>query len=139
MSKHAAFVNRVSGVLKVMEKKTPLKKQKPYSVHLLADLEAPVFVEDPKKLRKILWQAALAARNTPLKTSIHKFTGQGITGIVILAESHIAIHTWPECAYMAVDIFTCGKQSMPYRALEYLKEQFKPKKVKIMFIKRGKI
>ena len=141
MIKHTSIVNRVSGVLKVMDNNTlPLKKQpKPYSVHLLADLEAPVFVEDPKKLRRILWQAALAANNTPLKTSIHKFTGQGITGVVILAESHIAVHTWPECHYMAVDIFTCGKKSMPYRALEYLKEQFKPKKVKIMFIKRGKI
>jgi S-adenosylmethionine decarboxylase len=124
--------------MKAMEKKKRVKKR-PYSVHLLADLESPHFVEDPRKLRKILWEAALAAKNTPLKTSIHKFPLQGITGIVILAESHIAIHTWPECNYMAVDIFTCGRKSMPYRALDYLKEQFKPKKTKIMFIKRGTI
>jgi S-adenosylmethionine decarboxylase len=129
-------VNRISGIVKSMEKKRkPLRR--PYSVHLLADLEAPVFVEDPRKLKKILWEAALAANSTPLKTSIHKFPGQGITGIVILAESHISVHTWPECEYMAVDIFTCGKKSMPYKALEYLKTHFQPKKTKIMFIKRG--
>lgn len=132
-----SHVNRISGIITPMAKKTI--KKKPYSVHLLADLEAPHFIEDPAKLRRILWQAALAAKNTPLKTSIHKFPGQGITGIVILAESHIAVHTWPECNYLAVDIFTCGKKSMPYRALEYLKQYFKPTKVKIIFIKRGKI
>jgi S-adenosylmethionine decarboxylase len=123
--------------------KAPAKKKKtvkkPYSVHLLADLESPHFVENPRTLRAILWQAALEANNTPLKVSIHKFPLQGITGIVILAESHIAVHTWPECNYMAVDIFTCGRQSKPYRALAYLKRQFKPRKVKIMFIKRGNI
>jgi S-adenosylmethionine decarboxylase len=124
--------------MKATTKKTKTVK-KPYSVHLLADLESPHFVEDPRKLRTILWQAALEANNTPLKVAIHKFPLQGITGIVILAESHIAVHTWPECNYMAVDIFTCGRKSMPYRALEYLKEQFKPTKVKIMFIKRGNI
>jgi S-adenosylmethionine decarboxylase len=124
--------------MKTIAKKKAVKK-KPYSVHLLADFESPHFVEDPRKLRTLLWEAALAAKNTPLKTSIHKFPLQGITGIVILAESHIAIHTWPECNYMAVDIFTCGKKSMPYRALEYMKKQLQPKKVKVMFIKRGKL
>lgn len=134
--KSTRIINRVAGVMKSMQKKQSSKK-KPYSVHLLADLECPTFVEDPKKLRKILWEAALASKSTPLKTSIHKFPEQGITGVCILAESHIAIHTWPECQYMAVDIFTCGRKSMPYRALEYLKSHFQPKKVKIMFIKRG--
>lgn len=130
-------VNRIADILAPKVKKTI--KKRPYSVHLLADLEAPHFIEDPAKLRRVLWQAALEANNTPLKTSIHKFPGQGITGIVILAESHIAIHTWPECNYLAVDIFTCGKNSRPYKALEYLKQHFQPTKVKIMFIKRGRL
>jgi S-adenosylmethionine decarboxylase proenzyme len=114
-------------------------KKKPYSVHLIADLEAPKFIEDPRKLKKILWEAALAANNTPLKVSIHKFPAQGITGVVLLAESHIAIHTWPECNYAAVDIFTCGKQTRPYQALEHLKKVFGSRKVKTMLIKRGNI
>jgi S-adenosylmethionine decarboxylase len=114
-----------------------MKHKRPFSVHLIADFESPKFIEDPKEIRRILWGAALAAKNTPLKTSIHKFPLQGITGIVLLAESHIAIHTWPESKYMAVDIFTCGKKSMPYKALEYLKQKFMPRKVKSMLIKRG--
>lgn len=120
------------------EEKKSARRKKLHSVHLIADLESPMnFIEDPKELRRVLWQAAKAANNTPLKSSIHKFPLQGITGVVILAESHIAVHTWPECGYMAVDIFTCGKQSMPYKALDYLTAQFKPKKVKLMLVDRG--
>ncbi len=110
----------------------------PFSVHLIADLESPRFIEDAKKLKKILWEAAEVANNIPLKTSIHKFPLQGITGVVLLAESHIAIHTWPEHGFIAVDIFTCGKQTKPYSALKYLKKVFRPKKTKVLFIKRGK-
>lgn len=116
-----------------------VKKNKLFSVHLIADLEAPKFIDNPRKLKQILWEAALAAKNTPLKVSIHKFPAQGITGVVLLAESHIAIHTWPECNYAAVDIFTCGKKTKPYQALEYLKRVFGSKKVKTMLIKRGNI
>lgn len=109
------------------------------SVHLIADFESPHFIECPRKIRKILWEAALVAKSTPLKTSIHKFPLQGMTGVVLLAESHISIHTWPENNYMAVDIFTCSKQAKPREALEFLKLHFKPKKVKSMFIKRGRL
>ncbi len=121
-----------------MERKTK-KRSKPFSVHLIADLEAPKFIENAGRLKKILWEAALAANNTPLKVSVHKFPEQGITGVVLLAESHIAIHTWPECSYAAVDIFTCGRRTKPYQALEYLKKVFGCSRVKTMFIRRGKI
>lgn len=120
-----------------MKAKTKKKKKSHFSLHLIADFESPTFVEDPKKLRKVLWEASKVANNTPLKSSIHKFPLQGITGVILLAESHIAIHTWPEHDYLAIDIFTCGRDTKPYAALDYLKEVFKPKKVKVMFIKRG--
>ncbi|MCM8763642.1 MAG: adenosylmethionine decarboxylase, partial [Candidatus Omnitrophica bacterium] len=87
--------------------------------------------------KKILWEAAKVANNTPLKVTVHKFPRQGITGVVILAESHIAIHTWPEHGYLAIDIFTCGKNTRPYAALDYLKKVFSPKEMKIKLIKRG--
>ena len=89
-------------------------------------------------MEKILYGAAKAANNTPLQVTVYKFPVQGITGVILLAESHIAIHTWPEHEYMAVDIFTCGKETKPIRALEYLKEVFQPKQVKIRHIRRGK-
>ncbi len=118
-------------------KKNKKKEQNPLSVHLIADFRAPKFIEDPKWIKRILWDAALAANNTPLRASVYKFPVQGVTGVVILAESHIAIHTWPEHNYIAVDIFTCGKKTQPYNALKYLKKAFSPKKVKVQFIERG--
>lgn len=113
------------------------KKNKVPSVHLIADLEAPRVIENPRKIRQILLEAAKAANNTALKTTIHKFPVQGVTGVVLLAESHIAIHTWPEYNYLAVDIFTCGTQTKPYKALEYLKKVFCPRRSKVRLIKRG--
>lgn len=107
------------------------------SVHLISDFKSPVFIENASKIKNILWKAALIANNTPLKVAVHKFPGQGITGVVILAESHIAIHTWPEHGYLAIDIFTCGKKTRPYAALEYFKKVFTPKKIKIRLIERG--
>ena len=112
------------------------KKEEIKFIHLIADFKTSHFIEDSQKIRRILWQAAKAANNTPLKTSIHKFPVQGVTGVVLLAESHIAIHTWPELNYIAVDIFTCGQKTQPYKALEYLKTAFNPYKVKVRLIKR---
>lgn len=108
------------------------------SIHLIADFESPIFIDDPKRIKNILLGAAKAANNTPLKISIHKFPVRGITGVILLAESHIAIHTWPEYNYIAVDIFTCGKKTKPSRALDYLKKSFCPKKIRVKLIKRGK-
>jgi len=108
------------------------------SLHVTADFHSPKFTEDPQELERILYAAAKAANNTPLQVTVYKFPVQGITGVILLAESHIAIHTWPEHEYMAVDIFTCGKETRPIRALEYLKEVFQPKQVKIRHIRRGK-
>ena len=107
------------------------------SHHLIGDFEAPHFIEDLRRIKKILWEAAKVANNTPLKVAVHKFPGQGVTGVVILAESHIAIHTWPEYGYLAIDIFTCGRNTRPQAALDYLKKIFSPKKVKVKLIRRG--
>ena len=107
-------------------------------VHLLIDFWGGKKIEEPKKLERILVAAAKKANNTPLKVSIHKFYPQGVTGIILLAESHIAVHAWPEYDYIAIDIFTCGRNALPYRAFEYFKKIYQPKRVKIREIKRGK-
>ena len=120
-------------------KKSTVRQKIPFSVHLTADFWLPHFIEDPKEIKRILFAAAYAANNTPLKSVIYKFPVQGITGVILLAESHIALHSWPEHKYMAVDIFTCGRKTKPVRALEYLKDVFNPKKVKIRHIRRGRI
>lgn len=113
------------------------KNQKPIGIHLVADFWSGKTIEDPKELGELLFEAAKKAGNTPLNFAFHKFQPQGITGVLLLAESHIAVHSWPELNYLAVDIFTCGKKTFPEKALKYLKEKLKPKKVKIYKLKRG--
>jgi len=129
-----------------MEKKTkrskrwvkPIEKPKKYAgVLLAADFWSGRIIENPKEIKKILIKAAKEAKNIPLEITIHKFQPQGITGVVLLAESHIFISTWPEINYVAIDIFSCGEKAMPEKALQYLKKEFKPKKFVIKEIKRG--
>jgi S-adenosylmethionine decarboxylase len=74
-------------------------------------------------LRDAMLSAAVKARCTVVSEAFHKFSPQGVTGVVVLAESHISIHTWPELGYAAVDIFTCGDHAMPERAAEFLVEE----------------
>lgn len=116
-----------------------LQKNKYLGIHLIAEFWLAKTIEDKKTFEKILRDAVSAAKCTLLEIVIHKFSPHGITGVILLAESHIAIHTWPEKNYLAIDIFTCGDKAKPYIALDFLKKMFKPKKVEIMEIKRGKI
>ena len=113
-------------------------KNSHYSAHLIADFESPVFVEDPKQLRKILWEASKVANNTPLKCSIHKFPLQGITGVILLAESHIAIHTWPEHGFASVDLLTCGR-TLPREGVQTLISALNPRRSEIRFVDRGRM
>lgn len=130
-----------------MEKKTKrsiqwIKEKNLYKYsgfHLLAEFWNGKIIDDVKIIREILLRAVREANNTPLEVVIHKFKPQGITGVVLLAESHISIHTWPEFNYVALDIYTCGDKANPLKALEYLKEQFQPKKFGLKRIKRGKL
>jgi len=106
-------------------------------IHLIAEFWGGKVIEDSKKIEEILVTAAKKGGNIPLKITIHRFSPQGITGVVLLAESHIAIHSWPEINYLAIDIFTCGEKAFPQKSLDYLKDVFQPKKVKVKEIKRG--
>lgn len=108
-------------------------------VHFLAEFWQGKTTEDPEKLKDILTMAAKKSGHTVLGTTIHKFEPQGITGLVLLAESHISVHSWPEFGYLAIDIFSCGEKGKPQLALDFLKEQFQPKKVEMQIIKRGVI
>lgn len=108
-------------------------------IHLIVDFWNGKNIENSRKLKKILFEAAKKSNNTPLEITIHKFSPRGITGVILLAESHIAIHAWPELNYLAIDIFTCGEKTMPYLALEYFKSIYKPQRIKIKLIKRGKL
>jgi S-adenosylmethionine decarboxylase len=147
---HLAFATRKLGkrlTSKAMAKKTKrsiqwvkkTKQEKYAGIHLIAEFWRGKIIEDPEKIKKILRKAVQESKSTPLEETVHKFSPQGLTGVVLLAESHIAIHSWPEVDYLAIDIFTCGDKAMPGKALDYFKKVFKPKKVRIEEIKRGKL
>jgi S-adenosylmethionine decarboxylase len=105
-------------------------------IHIIAEFWGGREIKKEEEFEKILIQASLLAETRPLKTYIHKFSPQGMTGVVVLEESHITFHSWPEIKYLALDIFTCG-DSKPYKALDYIREKIKPKNVQLMEIKRG--
>ena len=93
-------------------------------------------LNDESFLRCTLNRAAKLANASVLNLISNKFEPQGVTAIVLLAESHISIHTWPESNYSAVDIFTCGKNMMPELASKYLIESLMAKEHSLRVIER---
>ena len=94
-------------------------------------------LDDTERVAGALLDAADRARTTVLGSSFHKFSPQGVSGVVVIAESHISVHTWPEFGYAAVDVFTCGDHAMPRRAATSLVEAFAPTNHDIKVIARG--
>jgi S-adenosylmethionine decarboxylase len=108
-------------------------------VHLLADLTgvAPAPLCDEARLRGCLLAAAAAAHLHPVAAPcLHRFPGGGLTGFLLLAESHIAFHSYPECGYLAVDIFTCGATD-PAAALAVFLDSLAPGGQRITRVGRG--
>ena len=77
-------------------------------------------LDDEAFLRSTITHAVQQAGATLLQLISHRFDPQGVTGLALLAESHLSIHTWPESGYAAVDVFTCGDHTMPERACHEL-------------------
>lgn len=91
-------------------------------LHLIADIAGAHSLDDCAAIEAALRAAAQAAHVTVLDTRLHHFgKGSGVTGVVLLAESHISIHTWPEHALAAIDIFVCGPRANADAALEEIR------------------
>lgn len=107
--------------------------------HLLADLYGidADKLSDAITIERLLKHSADVAGATILHSHFHSFdSGMGITGVVLLAESHISIHTWPECGFAAIDIFMCGS-SKPERALNVIQTALQPSHHSVQTIVRG--
>lgn len=94
-------------------------------------------INDVAKVEEILLKATKASRASIISHNFHKFSPHGVSGTVVIAESHVAIHTWPEYGYAAVDIFTCGDTIDPWIIQENIKEAFDSKNISSMELKRG--
>ncbi len=99
----------------------------------------PELLDDENRIKDVLLEAAKRCGATVLEHSFHKFAPQGVSGVVVIAESHISIHTWPEYGYAAVDIFTCGTTVEPLVAYKYIKEALRSKETLVREIDRGEI
>lgn len=109
--------------------------------HVLAEIYGCRFevLNDIKEVEDIMVNAALEAGAEVREFVFHKFSPQGVSGVVVISESHLAIHTWPELGYAAVDVFTCGDSVNPWDACDYLVEMFGADGVDASEVKRGLI
>lgn len=108
-------------------------------LHLLIDFWEAKDLQDMALVQNTLKEAAAACDATVMEIKLHSFGEEsGITGVAILAESHISIHTWPELNYIALDVFMCGNCD-PYKAIPVFETAFKPKRSKITAHKRGAV
>lgn len=107
--------------------------------HLLVELRDcnPTILQSLEEVRDALVSAAKEAKATIVDISFHEFNPFGISGMVVIAESHLSIHTWPEYGYAAVDIFTCGDLIKPEVAAAYLIDRFESKSPSFVELKRG--
>jgi len=106
--------------------------------HLLVEYTGcdPNVLDDLKRIESLMNEAATAARASIVASVFQPFEPQGVTGVVVVEESHLSIHTWPEHGYAAVDFFTCG-DSVPERAHEVLAAGLKAQYAEVMQVERG--
>ena len=90
--------------------------------HLLVEYHDcdPGVLNNQDQIEKYMVEAAIATGSTVVNSSFHKFSPHGVSGVVVIAESHLAIHTWPEYRYAAVDLITCGDTVNPWKAYDNL-------------------
>ncbi len=94
-------------------------------------------IDDIEFITTILCQTAEKIGATIVNQAFHKFAPQGVSGVVVIAESHISIHTWPEYGYASVDVFTCGNTIDPKDAIDLLVEKLEAKESSFIELKRG--
>jgi S-adenosylmethionine decarboxylase len=111
---------------------------KKVGTHLVVDAwQAPAeFLNDPERIRRALIEAIAAGDATLIDMCVHQFSPHGVTATATLAESHIAIHTWPEYGYFAADLFFCGHGN-PEEAIKVLQTALHAQEAKMQKIERG--
>ena len=104
--------------------------ESPFGKHILAEYSECecTFLDSEPDIRSLMLEAATRSGATVVGDIFHHFSPQGVTGVVVVAESHLAIHTWPEFGYASVDIFTCGTRVDPWIGFEYIKEKLQSKR-----------
>ncbi|MDQ2680012.1 MAG: adenosylmethionine decarboxylase [Candidatus Eremiobacteraeota bacterium] len=112
---------------------------KALGTHIVCELSgcSPEALSDVDSVRDIMIAAAKAAKATVMEVAFHRFQPHGVSGVVVLAESHISIHTWPETGYAAMDFYTCGDHTDPWAACDYAAKALSATAMSTTEVKRG--
>ena len=97
----------------------------------------PAVLNDIEAVQSALERAAEASHSTVVASVFHPFVPQGVTGVVVIEESHLAVHTWPESGYAAVDFYTCGNGD-PLAAHAVIRDALGAQQSEIMMVERGR-
>ncbi len=104
--------------------------------HLIIEVVDGEGLDDEHRIQRAFRDCVAACEATLLHIHTHKFSPQGVSGVAVLAESHISVHTWPEIGYGAFDVFMCG-DAHPWRAVEILRTSFNAGEVRVKELLRG--
>lgn len=109
--------------------------------HILAEFFDcnPEILNDLHKIEMYMKRAAIECGATIVNATFHQFNPHGVSGVVVIAESHLAIHTWPEYRYAAVDVFTCGDTVDPWIATRALQEYLQAGRITTVEMARGEL
>ncbi len=104
--------------------------------HLIIEVVEGEGLDDEDRIQRAFRECVDVCGATLLHIHTHKFSPQGVSGVAVLAESHISVHTWPEIGYGAFDVFMCG-DAQPWRAIEVLRRSFNAGEVRVQELLRG--
>ena len=105
--------------------------------HIILEMWGCENLNSEETAERALREMVVALDVNLLDLRVYPFSPIGVTGVAIVSESHIMIHTWPEHGYAAVDVFTCGEQRSPEAAIPVIKEYFAPQRIQVMEMNRG--
>ena len=118
---------------------TENEQKNTYGDHYLVDLHNcnPDLISTVKTVRDVLIEAAVKSKSTIIDDRFHQFEPRGASGVIIIAESHFSIHTWPERSFAAVDIFTSGSRMEPQIAIDIMQAGYNAGDVDLIKVTRG--
>ncbi len=124
----------------MFDRETPAKQPEVLGWHWLVDFfQCEKLPSDPIVLETIMVTAAKMAGATVVQTCFHKFSPHGLSGVVVIAESHLAVHTWPEHDAMCLDLFSCSDKIKAQLAIDFIASEIQAGKVDSRTVVRGEL
>ena len=110
----------------------------PRGIHYIVEASGcSEVIGEVDRMQEILVEAARQANTHVWAVSFHRFPPNGVSGVVVISESHLSVHTWPEARYLALDIYTCGAESIPEQAVSHVLERVQAGHTHISELTRG--